>query len=275
MKIILSRKGFDSGYGGIASPVLPDGTLLSLPIPTKEMGITYDELLCSNGLSYQEIIKQLTKYSIKVEGEGQYPIEELSCHLDPDVRYEAYARKSGWKGIFGQAGSALTHLGNNKVNVGDVFLFFGWFRKTVLENGRLKFDPACKGFHAIYGYLEIAKIEKIRETIFEEWAEYHPHVRRGQEANNLDALYTSAEKLSCSPEYKGYGTFKYSEKIVLTKEGQTRSRWLLPEYFKKYKISYHSENSWKDHYFQSAAKGQEFVVEGDEKSEEWLKLLFS
>ena len=47
MKIILSRKGFDSGYGGIASPVLPDGTLLSLPIPTTEMGITYDELLCS------------------------------------------------------------------------------------------------------------------------------------------------------------------------------------------------------------------------------------
>jgi hypothetical protein len=33
MKVILSRKGFDSEYGGIASPILPDGTLLSLPIP--------------------------------------------------------------------------------------------------------------------------------------------------------------------------------------------------------------------------------------------------
>jgi hypothetical protein len=35
MKVILSRKGFDSGYGGIPSPVLPDGTMLSLPIPSK------------------------------------------------------------------------------------------------------------------------------------------------------------------------------------------------------------------------------------------------
>ena len=76
-----------------------------------------------------------------------------------------------------------------------------------------------------------------------------------------------SETLSSLPEYKGCGTFKYSEKIVLTKEGQTRSRWLLPECFRNYKISYHSENSWKDDYFQSAAKGQEFVVDGDENLE--------
>ncbi|RIE11762.1 hypothetical protein SMC3_08215 [Candidatus Cryosericum hinesii] len=33
MRVILSRKGFDSGYGGWASPILPDGRMLSLPIP--------------------------------------------------------------------------------------------------------------------------------------------------------------------------------------------------------------------------------------------------
>ncbi len=38
MKVILSRKGMDSTSGGIASPILPDGTLLSLPIPDK-MGV--------------------------------------------------------------------------------------------------------------------------------------------------------------------------------------------------------------------------------------------
>ena len=31
MKVILSRKGFDSTYGGISSFVLPDKTMLSLP----------------------------------------------------------------------------------------------------------------------------------------------------------------------------------------------------------------------------------------------------
>ena len=35
MRVILSRKGFDSQYGGMPSPILPDGTLLSLPIPSK------------------------------------------------------------------------------------------------------------------------------------------------------------------------------------------------------------------------------------------------
>lgn len=36
MKIILSRKGFDSVAGGCASPIINGKTLLSLPIPVKE-----------------------------------------------------------------------------------------------------------------------------------------------------------------------------------------------------------------------------------------------
>ena len=44
MKIILSRKGFDSQYGKIKSPILPDGTLLSLPIPQENDTKTFDEL---------------------------------------------------------------------------------------------------------------------------------------------------------------------------------------------------------------------------------------
>ena len=33
-KLILSRKGFDSGSGGCPSPIFPDGTMFSLPIPS-------------------------------------------------------------------------------------------------------------------------------------------------------------------------------------------------------------------------------------------------
>lgn len=33
MKLILSRKGFDSSVGGVASPIFSSGRLLSLPIP--------------------------------------------------------------------------------------------------------------------------------------------------------------------------------------------------------------------------------------------------
>ena len=44
MKIILSRKGFDAEYGGQPSPILPDGTLLSMPIPYPDEVIKYTDL---------------------------------------------------------------------------------------------------------------------------------------------------------------------------------------------------------------------------------------
>ena len=50
MKVILSRKGFDSANGGIASPIFEDGTMLSFPIPSKDHDkdkIAYEELTCN------------------------------------------------------------------------------------------------------------------------------------------------------------------------------------------------------------------------------------
>ena len=58
MKIILSRKGFDSSNGRIPSPILPDGTLLSLPIPGKFDNLSFDDLNY-NGVSFSNILKQL------------------------------------------------------------------------------------------------------------------------------------------------------------------------------------------------------------------------
>ena len=37
MKIVLSRKGFDSACGGVASPIFPDGGYVSLPIPLADV----------------------------------------------------------------------------------------------------------------------------------------------------------------------------------------------------------------------------------------------
>jgi hypothetical protein len=34
MKVILSRKGFDSANGGIVSPIFEDGAMISMPIQT-------------------------------------------------------------------------------------------------------------------------------------------------------------------------------------------------------------------------------------------------
>jgi len=50
MKVALSRKGFDSGYGGCPSPILPDGTILSLPIPSKK------DLKMENPVKYANLV---------------------------------------------------------------------------------------------------------------------------------------------------------------------------------------------------------------------------
>lgn len=44
MKIVLSRKGFDSSSGEVPSPILPDGTLLPQPIPDRRSVLSYDEV---------------------------------------------------------------------------------------------------------------------------------------------------------------------------------------------------------------------------------------
>jgi hypothetical protein len=58
MNVILSRKGFDSQYGGYPSPVLPDGRMISLPIPLTDK-IEYKNLRVDENLSYFDLMKQM------------------------------------------------------------------------------------------------------------------------------------------------------------------------------------------------------------------------
>ena len=43
-KLILSRKGFDSGSGGCPSPIFPDGTMFSVAHPIDETSERFDDL---------------------------------------------------------------------------------------------------------------------------------------------------------------------------------------------------------------------------------------
>ena len=70
---------------------------------------------------------------------------------------------------------------------------------------------------------------------------------------------------------KGSDCLKFHEDLVLSKKGLSKSKWNLPESFKKVNISYHSEASFKEGYFQSAAKGQEFVISDGELLLDWVK----
>ena len=163
MKVILSRKGFDSSCGGQASPILPDGTLLSLPIPSNDVH-KYSELSWGC-LSYLDIIKQL-KHKTTLN-------ERSHCHLDPDLRATTLLRTDRWKPAFGQTGSSLTELRDNGVKEGDLFLFFGWFKKTEYYNEQLRYIPKSPNLHVIYGYMQIGNIVDSVSQI-PEWLKYHP-----------------------------------------------------------------------------------------------------
>jgi hypothetical protein len=138
MKIILSRKGFDSAFGGYPNPILPSGEMNSLPVPSDDV-IRYSDLKIGES-TYFSIMNDL-RPKIKYKGEWLNLNEDRRCHLDPDIYKKAIDRETNWKPCFGQAGGSQGHLRNQDVREDDLFLYFGWFRKTVNNDGKLIFDP--------------------------------------------------------------------------------------------------------------------------------------
>jgi hypothetical protein len=260
MKVILSRKGFDSEYGGQASPILPDGTLLSLPIPQTEDTEKFSNLFF-DGKNYLQIIKELNlKNNFN---------ELTTAHLDPDIRKDClHSRPVNWKPLFGQSGAAQGKLNNENLKYGDIFLFFGWFRQTEIFNNQLRYVRNAPNQHIIFGYFQIDEILTDRNN-FPEYANYHSHFSNRERVNNC--IYTSTNELTFERTKKGADTLKFSPKLVLTKNGMTKSKWHLPDFFKDLNMSYHSISSFKENYFQSVARGQEFVIQSDDRLTDWVK----
>ncbi len=273
MKVILSRKGFDSKNGGHPSPILPDGKMISLPIPQDGDNFSYSDLELDGYGTYLDLMKSLFKNKIKVKGKRRKLYKITKCHLDPDIRKEVLERDKRWRGIFGQSGKAQVHLKNQEVKKNDIFLFFGTFRHTKKDGSGFE----GKEKHVFFGYLQVGKVI----PDIPKWAEYHSHAKRINEKNN--AIYIARKSLDGKPNIPGFGIFKFNGKplekygLVLTKEKCSLSKWNLPSLFndKDVKISYHSRNSWRKGYFQSAygPNRQDFVVDDNSCVEEWAKKL--
>lgn len=270
MKIILSRKGFDSGSGGYASLILPNGTLQSLPIPSNGDVMTYAEVKSR----YQDkTLKELmlnVKEKIK-ESEWKELDDSTNCHLDPDIDFYALDRTEDWKGCFGQIGAAQTVLENADIDTDDLFLFFGWFNECEENDENSIKMKKGDGKHVLFGYLQIGEIIHTATDRIPEWLNYHPHAHGARVTNSSNTIYISRKTCSWDEKIPGYGVFKYGKELDLSKPGMSRSRWILPDFFKGLSITYHTEKSWKDDYFQSAARGQEFVVEEDINVTNWAQ----
>lgn len=264
MKVILSRKGFDSSYGRQPSPILPDGTLLSLPIPSRNDSFRFSDLSYQDK-SYYEIIREL-KPNTKIKS-------NYTCHLDPDIRHDVIKRESNWKGLFGQTGSAQGHLRNEKVEESDLFLFFGWFKETEITSQGLSYKNDAPDLHIIYAYMQIGRIYSSYQQLPPS-ALYHSHADKFSIWRN-NCIYEASDILSIDNSVSGAGCLKYKQSLVLTKKDEPRSNWNLPDFFREVRISYHSKKSFKDNYFDSAKRGQEFVIEDNDKIIDWAKNLIA
>lgn len=257
MKIIFSRKGIDDAYGKGSSPIMPDASLLSIPIPAKkgEHGVSYSSLYY-NSVRYSTILSQL---GIRVGAR--------LCHLDPDLRYDLLPRSSAWLPCFGQHGAAASHLKNQGIASGDLFLFFGTFRETFFDHKKLSFKNDSPKRHIIFGYLKINDVLDLsnyddRQTAMSVGYNNHPHMRNDYSKHNI--LYTAASA----------GTFKYDDSLVLSQIGSSKSNWNLPKYFSEVSISRHQN---RDRYqvqkdrviLKTVSIGQDFVVSESKEVQEW------
>ena len=282
MNVILSRKGFDSGYGGWASPILPDGRMLSLPIPASNGLVTYEGLSVGDGCSYLEIMRDLRRghddHSIHLRGGWSPLCTGLKAHLDPDLVASVLQRLPGWRGMFGQANAASRHLLNHQVGPGDLFLFFGRFRETRSVDGRLSLSHE-QDMHSIFGYLFVGEVlEGSKTTCFPDWALRHPHTQAcflDSSAYKHNQIFIAAPTIP-GTSIPGWGRFLWNERLRLTRQGSTTlCDWQLHPCFREVQdMSYHrggtSPFGWHEDRFRAAQKGQEFVIpDGHSAVEKW------
>lgn len=158
MRIVFSRKGFDSSYGGAPSPII-DGHPVSLPIPASR-----GERTTYGAVGLGEHVVAAT---------GGRMNAASTCHDDP-----MFADGLCW---LGQVGAAQGHLRKQGVGAGDVFVFFGLFAEP--ETG--------ERHHRIFGWMRVACHGAPDDVCGHlQWTEPprpHPHFAGDWEASN--AIY--------------------------------------------------------------------------------------
>lgn len=280
MKLILSRKGFDASAGKVPSPIFPDGKMLSLAIPensTEAKAFPRYSDICYGDIDVGTLVEDLTNCEV---------MRNNPVHLDPDLNVDTLSRLPDWKPLFGQAGAAERHLLNHSVGHGDVFLFFGWFRRVVYANGKYHYQPQSPDLHVLFGWFQVDyRVQVAPKNSYPTWMQYHPHLNRGP-YSNLDNLYVATDKLKLDgsiTNISGAGIFtSYHDGLCLTNANSTRSIWRLPAWFypenRASFLSFHGNLSrWSrmssSVLLKTVGRGQEFVLDCEHYPEahKWVR----
>ena len=262
-KLIISRKGFDTTsrqglvkhpFGGVPSPIFPDGSLYSLPIPLvdEELGTTYGNLSHGGGrsrINIGRVVEDLTR-----DRPTRWTSDDYA-YPSPDIREPFQAQRDGKTGMVAAAGAQLGHLRKQGVGMGDIFLFFGLFRRVEQVRGRWRFVPRAPQRHILYGWLQVGSIH------VETW-----------EGSGESAWYVAADGLCLGGGLSApaVGIFpSFDERLALSKPGGSASQWRLPRWFypepPRSCLTYHPRRLWtRDDqyaYVQRRGPGQEFVLD--------------
>lgn len=223
----------------------------------------------------------------------------IKVHMDPDIDRDLIPRPKGWRPALGQVKSAQSHLANQHVGVGDLFLFYGWFRQIEQANGRYRYKASAPDVHVLFGWLQIADIRNVhtgRDALLKDYPglAQHNHVAEVEKYRDepSNTLYIGAKQLQLpghdglASSVAGAGTFPgFAEHRQLTERGKSRRYWRLPEWFYRSGrpiLSYHdAPKKWQalnnQHVLlETAAIGQEFVADIGEDAEAvaWVASLF-
>jgi hypothetical protein len=227
MRIVFSRKGYDSTSGGFPSFIFPDGTLFSVPIPTNSNHGLYSSLDFEyQGTPIQEILNQVTSKRIRTNGtfDGcDYAKSSQFCHHDP--MYISSLNRLA----LGQTGASESHLRNQRIDEGDMFLFYGWFKKIDISDGNWGYVSDTPDIHLIWSSMIILKPlrldtpKDVQMTVerFPQLA-IHPHLSPDW-SSKPNSIYLS-EKHSMLP---------FAERRCLTdlSDYDGRAKWSLPVCF--------------------------------------------
>lgn len=213
-----------------------------------------------NGISGLDALKECSTKSIS---------SNSYCHYDPALNENV--------GIFGQAATAQKELVNGKVGIGDLFLFFGFF-KQFFSRGR--------ELHHLFGWLQVDKIiegdKGIRKYLTRNNLE-HPHGFGETNTYKNNTIYIGKKNLTIARKKlssRGYGLFKKThEDLILTRKGASKGSWKLPKkYFYNSKKLFVKRLKWLDEeecLVNNYQRGQEFILDAKKnpKIVNWAKYL--
>ncbi|KAJ3299676.1 hypothetical protein HK104_007747 [Borealophlyctis nickersoniae] len=271
--ISLSRKGFDSGAGGYPSPII-NNRAYSIPIPASKFRYPtdrtrYRDITFPDGINMGEIVEDLTRGKIKADA---------VCHFDPFLWDDPRGRP-----VLGHSGASQSHLKMKGFGPGCTFLFYGWFRDAEKVDGVWRYVRGAPDRHVIFGYMNVSQclpVDDIRDPLELGLDPNFAHF--GRPVDPFNTLYMSPKSMIVQGrKVPGAGLIPVvGPTNVLTRCGETRRMWELPEFLHPttgVEISCNKEiNRWSlcegRCELKSAMRGQEFVIQGldAKKRDEWL-----